>query len=152
MNRLRALIIAASFSLTVVPSASSAAAWEVGLARVEITPSEPTWMAGYAARNRPAEGTAQPLWAKAMAISDPEGPTAVIVTADVIGLTREIGDRVAAEVEAQRGIPRERIVLAASHTHSGPVVCGCADVAHPMGEADLAAAKRCRGTAWTAVE
>ncbi|NMC19046.1 MAG: hypothetical protein GYA33_01390 [Thermogutta sp.] len=144
MNRLLWLTVVASLAWAYLPCVSPAAGWKVGLARVEITPSEPTWMAGYAGRNRPAEGTAQPLWAKALAVSDPDGSTAVLVTADILGLTREVGDRVAAEVEAQKGIPRERIMLAASHTHSGPVVCGCADVCHPMGEKDLAAAMRYR--------
>ena len=34
------------------------AGWKAGAARGAITPKEPMWMAGYAARNHPSEGAA----------------------------------------------------------------------------------------------
>ena len=42
--------------------------WKAGVAKVVITPKEPMWMAGFAARSKPAEGTAQDLFAKALAL------------------------------------------------------------------------------------
>lgn len=47
-----------------------AADWKVGIAKTEITPTKPVWMAGYAARKHPSEGTIHPLWAKALVVED----------------------------------------------------------------------------------
>ncbi|MFN9293257.1 MAG: hypothetical protein ACK6EB_34705, partial [Planctomyces sp.] len=41
---------------------------KAGVAKVEITPEGPIWMAGYAARKHPSEGVVAPLYAKALAI------------------------------------------------------------------------------------
>ena len=38
--------------------------WKVGVAKVNITPENPMWMAGYASRDRPAQGKLTDLWAK----------------------------------------------------------------------------------------
>ncbi|MGC8643999.1 MAG: neutral/alkaline non-lysosomal ceramidase N-terminal domain-containing protein, partial [Isosphaeraceae bacterium] len=49
------------------------AGWKAGAARVAITPKEPMWMAGYAARTHPSEGVEHDLWAKALVLQDPNG-------------------------------------------------------------------------------
>jgi plasmid stabilization system protein ParE len=120
--------------------AVGAAEWKVGIARTEITPRQPVWMAGYAARKHPSEGTVHPLWAKALVVEDARGERAVIVTSDLIGSVRELSDAIGDGVQQRTGIPRERIVLNASHTHCGPVVLGCADIAHHMEAEDVARA------------
>ncbi|NQT83827.1 neutral/alkaline non-lysosomal ceramidase N-terminal domain-containing protein, partial [bacterium] len=116
-----------------------AADWRVGIARTEITPSKLLWMAGYAARKRPAEGTVHPLWAKALVIEDRCGGRGVIVTADLIGLTREISDAVGTRVHRRTGIERERIVLNSSHTHCSPVVGVVTDVTYGLNKQQQAA-------------
>jgi hypothetical protein len=98
------------------------AAWKAGTARVAITPSQPMWMAGYAARTKPSEGAIHDLWAKALAMEDPNGQRVVLVTLDVCGIDRELSLRIRDALKARRGIGRQHIVLACSHTHSGPVV------------------------------
>src|SRR5512143_2559248 len=40
------------------------AAWQAGVGAVDISPAEPIWMAGYAARTRPSEGIRQPIHVK----------------------------------------------------------------------------------------
>ena len=117
-----------------------AAEWKAGVARTDITPEKPVWMAGYAARTRPAEGTIHPLWAKALVIEDHRGERVVIVTSDLIGFVREMADRIGDRVQRQTGIERDRIVMSVSHTHCGPVILGCADIAHHMAEEDVAVA------------
>jgi hypothetical protein len=94
--------------------------WKAGAASVVITPSENLWMAGYSARKKPAEGTAQDLFAKALALEDETGQRLVIVTMDFIAVRRSLRDKVAARCLADRQLPAERLLMNASHTHSGP--------------------------------
>ena len=99
--------------------------WRVGMARTDITPTKLVWMAGYAARKHPAEGTVHPLLAKALVIEEEGGRRVVIVTLDLIGdnFIRALGDAIARRVHRLTGIEREGIVFNFSHTHCGPVEC-----------------------------
>ncbi len=94
--------------------------WKAGAAVVEITPEKPMWMAGYAARTKPAEGTANPLNAKVLVIEDTSGARLVIVTNDLIGVDRSMRDRLTAKVAAKHQIPPSAVLINASHTHCGP--------------------------------
>ena len=78
-------------------------------------------MAGYAARTKPSEGVRQPLHAKALALEDSAGVVSVLVTADLGGFRKVVAEKIAARAAAEHRLPRERLVLNASHTHSGPV-------------------------------
>ncbi len=109
-----------------------AADWKVGIARVDITPEKPVWMAGYASRDHLPEGTIHPLWAKALAIEDSAGSRLVVVTTDLIGMPRELGDAVCARAKKSTGIDRGRVLLNFSHTHCGPVVLASAPVAYGL--------------------
>jgi len=93
-----------------------------GVARIEITPREPIWMAGYASRDHASTGVRQPLWARALAIDDGSRERTVIVATDLIGLPAALADQVAARAESQFGIQRAHLILNSSHTHTGPVV------------------------------
>jgi neutral ceramidase len=97
-----------------------AGSWKAGVASATITPRQPMWMAGYAARNKPSEGTAQDLFAKALALEDEEGNRAVIVTMDLIGVLTTLRENVEKAVEAQYKLPPAALLLCASHTHCGP--------------------------------
>src|SRR5262245_8420 len=59
--------------ITSIASAAEAPAWKAGVARKKITPDQPLWMTGYAVRDHPAEGVAQELWVKALALDDGAG-------------------------------------------------------------------------------
>jgi neutral ceramidase len=100
---------------------AAAAEWKAGVARVSITPTEPVWMAGYAARKKPHESVRQEIYAKALAIEDATGKTAVLITADLSGFPGALANRVAERVRTKSGISRDRLWLNASHNHSGPV-------------------------------
>jgi neutral ceramidase len=97
-------------------------AWKAGIARAVITPTEPIWMAGYGDRTRPSEGVLHDIYVKAVALEADSGKPAVIVTADLLGLPREISEAVATQCEQRFGLTRDRLLLNASHTHSAPVV------------------------------
>ena len=96
-------------------------------------------MAGFAARKQASQGTAQPLHAKALAIDDGGGRRAVLVTADLLGVTAEMSARIVAAVARRHRVPRERLLINASHTHCGPVVDGMLSVAYDLDAAQVGA-------------
>jgi hypothetical protein len=114
------------------------AGWRAGMSREAITPKEPMWMAGYAARKHPSEGVEHDLWAKTLALQDPAGKTAVLVTLDVCGISRDLSDRIKGAIEARHGLKREQMVLACSHTHCGPVVGNNLITMYPLDDAQRA--------------
>jgi hypothetical protein len=80
------------------------------------------WLAGFVNRgNMPAEGVAEPLNVRALAIHDSAG-TKVIVSADILGFTRELHEQIATLVQNEHGLPPANLVLNATHTHNGPVL------------------------------
>lgn len=111
---------------------AAAPALKAGAARIDITPSGPIWMAGYAARAAPSQGVLARLWAKALALEDARGARAVIVTTDLIGLPMELTDLVAARAMEQYKLERAGLVFNSSHTHTGPVVLGNLPVMEPQ--------------------
>ncbi len=107
-----------------VRAASSAASdgWKAGVARVVITPQELMWMAGYGARDKPAEGKLQDLYAKALALESPAGARLVLVTTDLVGLPAKLTESVAGSLRDTYGLARSQIMFTSSHTHSGPML------------------------------
>ncbi len=113
---------AALVGLAVMVSPIRAEGWKAGVAQVDITPDQPVWMAGYAARKAPSEGVILPIHAKALALNDGQGRTIVWITADLIGFRRELSERIAAKLKEHYGLERSQVALFASHTHTGPLV------------------------------
>jgi neutral ceramidase len=107
-------------AITFLAPLTASAGWKAGLARVDVTPTESMWMAGYAARTTPSEGVEQPLFAKVLVLADESGAQTAIITLDLIGIPRWLRDDLAGEAAKRYGIPPERLLLNASHTHCGP--------------------------------
>ncbi len=99
-------------------AAPAALALEAGAAKVEITPPAGTPLNGYGDRmGRPSLGVHDPLWARALYLDD--GETRVfLVNTDLCMINRELRARVL-EL-APPAVPRENIILTATHTHNGP--------------------------------
>jgi neutral ceramidase len=117
----RSLLTMVALALAGTPT-GTLAGWQAGTAKVAITPKRPIWMSGYAARTKPSEGAVHDLWAKALAIKDPGGRTVLLVALDIVGIDGESSNRIRAALQERHGLARDRIVLACSHTHCGPVV------------------------------
>jgi neutral ceramidase len=98
------------------------AGWKAGVAKVVITPETSMWMAGYAARKRPSEGTLHELWAKALAVEDAEGERLVFISTDLAGIPKAISERIRNRLNKSYGLSRAQIVLNSSHTHTGPAL------------------------------
>ncbi len=136
-NLLIFLLAAALLSTT-----SAAASWMAGTASTSITPEEKTWMAGYASRTEPARGTLQDIHARALALQDENSRRFVLVSLDVLGFPADFSRAVTDRVQEKLGIPRENIILAATHTHEGPVVGDNLYVAYRMEPEHMEAVKR----------
>jgi len=95
---------------------------KAGVASVAITPAEPMWLAGWAARREPAAGKAMDLFAKALALEGPNGRHIIFLTCDLIAITRDLAQAVEERVCARCDLSRDSILFNASHTHCGPEV------------------------------
>src|SRR5262249_27409769 len=73
-----------------------------------------------AARTAPACGKISDLYASAIVLEDASGYRFALASVDSIAVTREIADTVADELQRRRGLAREQILLAATHTHYAP--------------------------------
>jgi hypothetical protein len=110
--------------------------WKAGAARAVITPKGPLWMAGYASRTSPANGTLHELYVRVLALEDAAGHRAVLVSTDLLGIPRSISENVCAELWSKFRVPREAVMLNASHTHCGPVLRGALYDAYPLDESE----------------
>ena len=113
-------------------SLASNPGWKAGLAREIITPQKSLWMAGYASRQKPSEGVAQDLYAKALALEDRTGKRAVLVTSDLLGFPAAVSHNIAERVEKQYHLTRDQLLLSSSHTHCGPVIGKMLGTMYPM--------------------
>lgn len=111
--------------------------WKAGVASIIITPEEPIWMAGYASRDRPSEGTLHDLWAKALVIEDAKGTKAVLITTDLLGFPSEISNRIRDQIAIKYGFSRSQIILSSSHTHSGPVLMDALFDIYPLDDEQI---------------
>lgn len=131
------LIVCAASSVQVPCQAVET--WKAGVGREVITPPQPMPMAGYASRGAAhATGKFQDLWAKAIMLEDAQGKRCVIVTLDLCGIDSVLSMRVLERLKQACKLDAQQVMLATSHTHSGPVVAGNLRPMHYMlfGEED----------------
>ena len=64
------------------------------------------------------------LYARVLALEDPQGRQLVLVAANVCMLPDQFNESVAKEIGRRHGLSREQIMLCVSHTHHGPLVRG----------------------------
>lgn len=114
--------------LTVVPAPtifSNPTTLEVGFAKESITPDisdskHPIWIAGFG-QNRKAESIHDPLWARAVALSD--GTTkGVLVALDAIGFMHNDINDVRSLVQKELGL--DFVIIASTHDHEAPDLIG----------------------------
>lgn len=97
--------------------AGAAGAFEAGAAKIDITPPLETPLNGYGARmGRGAVAVHDPIWVRCLYLDD--GQTRVfLVNADLCIINHELREEVLARAPAE--VPRENIILTATHNHSG---------------------------------
>lgn len=98
-----------------------------GASVVAITPAPGLPMGGYGARKLPSEGTHDPITARILALDD--GATRLaFVLCDLVATPPDLVAAVRATVSAGGNLPAANVCVAATHTHSGPILGGRADL------------------------
>jgi len=113
-----------------------------GTATINITPALGTdpatriYLSGYVARIGHAVGVHDPLYARALALSDGTHQ-AILVICDLLGLepgfSADIRRDIRREIATITGTPANAVMLACTHTHSGPATL----VLHECGQVSL---------------
>lgn len=121
-DRVRLLLLAAWLAAVPFVAPRGAAAAEpplrAGAAIADITPVGPYPMSGYYFE-RLSTGRKDPLHAKAIVLRQGDS-AAAIVCCDLIVIATDLTDLVRERVEQETGIPGPHVMLAATHTHTGP--------------------------------
>ncbi len=109
------------------PSPTPAPLLPVGLARIDISPTHPVRLMGYASRAGlpPASETTRRLHARALAVGAGTGG-AVLLTVDNCILPAAVTDAVRRRLGDTDGLAPERIAVTVTHTHSAPCLTGAA--------------------------
>ena len=95
--------------------------FKVGYSRVDITPTESVPLGGFGnTSQRMSNRVVSPLYSTCTALTDAEGTTVLLFHNDLIGSPTHITDPVRKSVSHATGVPFENIIIASTHTHSGP--------------------------------
>jgi hypothetical protein len=89
-----------------------------GVAGRDITPAPGLRLQGHWSTN-PSQGVQDPLEIRAIVCAN-DSTSLAIVSMDLIGITRATTESIRAKIVRRCAIPADHILLAASHTHSGP--------------------------------
>ena len=110
----------AAFASILIVTAARAGELRVGAAAVTITPAVGAPMAGYYSA-RAAEGVDDDLHAKAL-VFEQDGAKVAVVVCDLISMPRQISEEARRLIRETSGLPPERVMISATHTHTGPVL------------------------------
>ncbi|MFZ5563190.1 MAG: neutral/alkaline non-lysosomal ceramidase N-terminal domain-containing protein [Thermodesulfobacteriota bacterium] len=101
-------------------AASPAGGLRAGLARVDITPPPGIATAGYSLMAEVCRGFRTRLYARAVYIQDDDGREVALVSCDLLSGSRLLHHRVAELAGPVTGIEAHELMVAGTHTHSGP--------------------------------
>jgi len=125
---------------------------KVGIAQVDYAPPVGLPLMGHLRDDYASRGVHDPLFSKALVFANSSGEKLAVLSVDVCMLDRnEVGmmrDRIA----SQSDIPPERILIAATHIHSGPATMGIYAAPKADGAAVDAFLKRAAGAVLQANE
>ncbi|MBI4909758.1 MAG: hypothetical protein HY820_39435 [Acidobacteria bacterium] len=95
-----------------------------GAARVNVTPEKFPVIVNCYMLERSVEAVTTPLHAKALVLDDGKVRMAMVVV-DVCMMPRELIDRAKEAASKRTGIPVNRMMISATHTHSAPAAMAC---------------------------
>lgn len=92
---------------------------KAGMAKTVITPPVGTPLSGYGGRTDPSSEVLDDLYAKALVLDDGNERIALVVC-DIIGFRIDMVNEMRAVIQQQTGIQPDNVMIACTHTHSGP--------------------------------
>lgn len=101
------------------PAAASPPALLAGAAKLPLPLSPGLPMAGYGKRVGTAKGMHDLLFARALALEQGE-ERVIVISADLLAVTDEMREAVLRKIGAKTPFPGRGLMVAATHTHSGP--------------------------------
>src|SRR4051812_40171018 len=99
----------------------SASDLRAGFARIDISPTQPVTMAGYAARTNVSQGIHDPLSARAMALES-AGKRLLVISGDNLGWYNNTAEPAREAILSGTKLQPSELLLAAIHTHSAPTL------------------------------
>lgn len=103
------------------PPAGASEGLRAGFARVDITPPPGFGLGGYGPDAQQAVGYRHRLYVRALVLEDRNGQRLALAVADLGHLSSLLHRRTAAQLQLRNtGIGADRLILSATHTHSGP--------------------------------
>ncbi len=91
----------------------------VGVSRADVTPPVGYLLQGHAKRNQPSRAIHDPLFLKALTVCDGHRRVALL-TSDLVYFSKTLVEGIRAEAARRAGLPAERLMITAAHTHTGP--------------------------------
>jgi hypothetical protein len=119
----------ASVGLAVFQTPTSASPLQVGVAKIDITPTQPVTMSGYDSRKGLSQGVHDPLFARVTAFEQ-DGHRLVLISTDVLGYYGTSARIMREAIVDQCQLQPAELYLAAIHTHSAPTVTFDAERGH----------------------
>lgn len=92
--------------------------FKVGFGRINITPMMGIFIEGYFI-DRYADGVLDDLEANAIAFEF-NGERALLISADLCGINMSIARSLSVAISKSTGVPADKILITATHTHTGP--------------------------------
>lgn len=142
VRRLAALASGVVLLVILGPGSVRADGLRAGIARSDITPTQPVTLAGYESRKDLSRGIHDPLSARAVAFEQ-QGRRLVLVSVDNLGFYNGTADPLRTAVLDACGLKPSELFLCAIHTHSAPTLTLDAEKGHPN---NVAYTKRLQGT------
>ncbi|WP_339902785.1 neutral/alkaline non-lysosomal ceramidase N-terminal domain-containing protein [uncultured Cyclobacterium sp.] len=131
------LLVGLIFYASHLSAQNASAHWKANVVKVDITPKVPMWMAGFASRTGPSDGTIHPIWSKALVIQDKDKNTAVLITNDLSGMPGDMSGRIKEKIKARYALPENAVLMNFSHSHSGPVLKDYLYHVYPLSEGEI---------------
>ena len=97
--------------------------FKVGIAQVEYTPQPGLPLMGNFRDDYAARGVHDRLFSRAVVFQNPQGQKTALCSVDVCMIDRGGVSMMREFIASQSDIPAENILVAATHTHSGPAMC-----------------------------
>ena len=119
---------------------------EVGVARIDITPTHPVVLAGFGSRTTEYEGVDTRIWARALALGA-KSPV-LLIAVDNCGIPGDQVTVVTRRLAESADIDARRLVICSTHTHNAPALPGQAAVVWAGRLTEKQAANRSRYAAW----